>query len=79
MARHHRRRFRIRRSMGGTWSRHSRRTVPIRRSAWPFCQGDPGETGWSRIPIARSRCVNTCLYAAIIVPNQIGRRRYPRE
>ena len=25
-----------------TWSRHSRRSVPIRRSAIPFCQGDPG-------------------------------------
>jgi hypothetical protein len=30
-------------------SRHSRRTVPIRRSAYPFCQGDLGEIGRSRI------------------------------
>jgi hypothetical protein len=27
------------------WSRHSRRIEPIRRSAYPFCQGDRGEVG----------------------------------
>ena len=41
-------------------SRHSRRTVPIRRSAYPFCQGDLGEIGRSRIPMALSREVKTC-------------------
>src|SRR6201997_563430 len=41
-------------------SRHSRRTVPIRRSAYPFCQGDLGEIGRSRIPMALSRDVKTC-------------------
>ncbi len=29
--------------------------VPIRRSATGFCQGDLGEIGRSRIPIARTR------------------------
>jgi hypothetical protein len=33
-------------------SKHSRRTVPIRRSTYGFCHGDPGEIGRSRIPIA---------------------------
>jgi hypothetical protein len=37
-----------------------RRTVPIRRSAQPFCHGDPGEIGRSRIPVALSRDVKTC-------------------
>jgi hypothetical protein len=31
---------------------HSRRIEPISRSAWPFCQGDRGAVGLSRIPIA---------------------------
>ena len=38
----------------------TRRTVPIRRSAYPFCQGDLGEIGRSRIPMALSRDVKTC-------------------
>ena len=43
-----------------TWSRHSRRTVPIIRSAIPFCHGDLGEIGRSRMPIARTRAVKVC-------------------
>ena len=27
------------------WSKQSRRTVPIRRSTYAFCHGDPGEIG----------------------------------
>src|SRR5262249_21030825 len=43
-----------------TRSRHSRRTVPIRRSTYGFCHGDPGEIGRSRMPIALTRDVKAC-------------------
>jgi len=39
-------------------SRHPPRRVPVRRSAYPFCQGDLGEIGRSRIPMALSREVS---------------------
>jgi len=42
-----------------TRSTHSRRMVPIKRSAYGFCHGDPGEIGRSRIPMARTRDLNT--------------------
>jgi hypothetical protein len=38
--------------------RHSRRIEPMNRSAWPFCHGDRGAVGLSRMPIARTRRVN---------------------
>jgi hypothetical protein len=34
------------------WSVHSRRIEPIKRSTYPFCQGDRNDVGRSRIPIA---------------------------
>src|ERR1039458_10876464 len=37
---------------------HSRRIDPIRRSTWPFCQGERNDVGRSRMPIARMRRVN---------------------
>src|SRR5271168_5404098 len=37
-----------------TWSRHSRRFEPISRSACPFCHGERGDVGRSRMPIDRS-------------------------
>ena len=37
------------------WSTHSRRIDPINRSAKPFCQGEAGAVGLSRMPIARNR------------------------
>jgi hypothetical protein len=39
------------------WSTHSRRTVPISRSAKQFCHGEPAEIGLSRMPMARRRRV----------------------
>jgi hypothetical protein len=30
---------------------------PMSRSTWPFCHGERGAVGWSRIPIARMRRV----------------------
>ena len=33
---------------------HSLRIEPISRSAYPFCHGERGEVGRSRIPIDRS-------------------------
>src|SRR3954452_6145851 len=41
------------------WSRHSRRMDPISRSAKPFCHGERGAIGLSRMPIARRRCLTT--------------------
>src|ERR1039458_7191679 len=41
------------------WSKHSRRVDPINRSAKPFCQGEAGAIGLSRMPMARSRRVTT--------------------
>jgi hypothetical protein len=40
-----------------TWSTHSRRIDPINLSAKPFCQGEPGAMGLSRMPMARNRCM----------------------
>src|SRR5438445_9523652 len=34
------------------WSTHSRRIDPISLSAKPFCQGEPGAIGLSRMPMA---------------------------
>src|SRR5258707_15131903 len=39
------------------WSRHSRRIEPISRSTYPFCQGDRGAVGRSRIPMLLRRRV----------------------
>jgi hypothetical protein len=39
------------------WSKHSRRIDPINRSAMPFCHGEAGAIGLSRMPMARSRRV----------------------
>jgi hypothetical protein len=41
------------------WSTHSRRIDPISRSATPFCQGEAGAVGLSRMPMARNRRVTT--------------------
>src|SRR5437667_11580663 len=43
------------------WSTHSRRIDPISLSAKPFCQGEPGAMGLSRMPIVRNRCVGQSL------------------
>jgi hypothetical protein len=42
-----------------TWSRHYRRIEPISRSACPFCHGDCGAVGRSRMPIERTRRAKT--------------------
>jgi hypothetical protein len=41
------------------WSKHSRRIDPINRSAKPFCHGEAGAIGLSRMPMARSWRVTT--------------------
>src|SRR5467141_693246 len=41
-----------------TWSVHSGRADPIKRSTYPFCQGERYDVGRSRIPIARTRALN---------------------
>ena len=42
-----------------TWSRHSRRIEPISLSAHPFCQGERGDVGRSRMPIDRILRIKT--------------------
>ena len=39
------------------WSKHSRRIELISRSAKPFCQGEAGAIGLSRMPMARN-CID---------------------
>src|SRR6201996_6277026 len=55
-----------------TWSRHSRRTEPISLSAYPFCQGERGDVGRSRMPIALPTIGFQILYCLVIVRH--GRR-----
>jgi len=43
----------------GQWCGPSRRIDPINRSAKPFCQGEAGAIGLSRMPMARNRRVTT--------------------
>src|SRR5260370_39036170 len=42
-----------------TWSTHSLRIEPISLSAYPFCQGERGDVGRSRMPIDRSLRIRT--------------------
>ena len=62
-----------------TWSRQSRRSIPISRSAYGFCHGDRGDMGRSRIPIARTRRRKTGPYDAVIVAHQVGSVLSPTE
>jgi hypothetical protein len=55
------------------WSTHSRRIDPISRSAKPFCQGEAGAIGLSRMPMAQIRRNRLCLRALVI------RRSLPRQ
>src|SRR5258707_7947836 len=50
------------------WSKHSRRIDPISRSAKPFCHGEAGAVGLSRMPMARNRRVTTALPQALTQP-----------
>jgi hypothetical protein len=54
-----------------TWSVHSRRAKPIKRSTRPFCQGERKDVGRSRMPIARTRALNTAPNA-----RSLSRMRY---
>src|SRR5258708_4787578 len=60
-------------------STHSRRIDPINLSAKPFCQGEPGAMGLSRMPIALSRCVGRSAIDLISIPDQVARSLIPRE
>jgi hypothetical protein len=44
---------------------------PIKRSTWPFCQGDRKDVGLSRMPIARIRALNAAPNA-----RSLSRTRY---
>src|SRR5207245_3720477 len=61
------------------WSTHSRRIDPISLSAKPFCQGEPGAMGLSRMPMVRNRCVTAAPIDAIPITDQVARRLSPRE
>src|SRR5215467_3777374 len=60
------------------WSTHSRRIDPINLSAKPFCQGEPGAMGLSRMPIALSRRMAATVNL-IAVTDQVARSLIPRE
>ena len=47
-----------------TWSRHSRRRVPITRSTKGFCHGDRGAVTTSSMPIDKTRSRNSTPYTA---------------
>src|SRR5215813_11429865 len=75
--------FRIRRRCASPktmmWSAHSRRIDPISRSAKPFCQGEAGAIGLSRMPMARSRRATTVAVDPIVVPDHVARSLVPGE
>src|SRR5262249_5948919 len=54
-----------------TWSVHSRRAEPIKRSTRPFCQGERKDVGRSRMPITRTRALNAAPKA-----RSLSRMRY---
>jgi hypothetical protein len=54
------------------WSRHSLRIDPISRSAKPFCQGEAGAIGLSRMPMARNRRVTTVPYVYFGCREELG-------
>jgi hypothetical protein len=58
------------------WSTHSRRIDPISRSAKPFCQGEAGAAGLSRMPMARNRRDDAAIDPVAIV-DQVVRSLIP--
>src|SRR4030088_41810 len=61
------------------WSRHSRRIAPISRSAKPFCQGEAGAVGLSRMPMARNRRVTAAPSDAIPIADEVFWGIIPRK
>ena len=61
------------------WSTHSRRIDPISRSAKPFCQGDAGAMGLSRIPMARNSAHDDGAVDSIPIADQVVRSLIPRK
>src|SRR4030088_3346106 len=61
------------------WSRHSRRSDPISRAAKPFCQGEAGAIGLSRMPMAsRSACDDGAI-DPIAITDHVTRSAVPRK
>src|SRR3984957_6140319 len=61
------------------WSKHSRRIDPISRSAKPFCQGEAGAVGLSRMPMARNRRVTTLRIDPVAIADEVVRSFIPRK
>src|SRR6266566_3803494 len=61
------------------WSTHSRRIDPISRSTKPFCQGEAGAVGLSRMPMARNRRVTTLPLDPIPIADEVTRSLIPRK
>src|SRR3979411_384133 len=57
------------------WSTHSRRIDPISRSATPFCQGEAGAGGLSRMPMAR----NDAAIDPVAIADEVVRSLIPRK
>src|SRR5262245_41966468 len=58
-----------------TWSRHSRRIEPITRSAYGFCQGEPGSGAYLADPPGVHPTPERWSGDAVAVPEEIARRR----
>jgi hypothetical protein len=61
------------------WSRHSRRIDPMSRSTWPFCHGERGAVGWSRIPHGLQSATDDCPVRPVAIPKQMARCLIPGE
>src|SRR6476660_2965542 len=60
------------------WSRHSRRIDPISRSAKPFCQGEAGAIGLSRMPMCQS-ALDAGAIDPIAITDHVTRSPIPRK
>ena len=50
---------------------------PISRSAKPFCQGDPGAIGLSRMPMARSWRGDDAAIDPVAIADEVARSLFP--
>src|SRR5258707_11138268 len=60
------------------WSTHSRRIDPISRSTKPFCQGEAGAVGLSRMRMARNRRDDAAI-DPVAIADEVVRSLIPRK
>jgi hypothetical protein len=59
------------------WSTHSRRIDPISRSAKPFCQGEAGAVGLSRMPMAAQSARDDAAIEPVAIADEVVRSLIP--